>query len=702
MAINIASQTKPGKLGAITKYNDLLVAIGAVMIIGMMIIPMPQWMLDVLLTLNITMALTILLVTVYSVHPLEFASFPSMLLISTLFRLSLNISATRLILLQGSAGSVIGAFGSVVVGGNYVVGLVVFIILVIVQFVVITNGTGRVAEVAARFTLDAMPGKQMAIDADLNAGIIDENEARSRRKAVARESDFYGAMDGASKFVRGDSIASIIMIIINILGGFLIGVTQRNMDFMAAIQTYTLLTIGQGLVTQIPALLISSATGLMVTKSTSESSVGNDMARELMSQPKAMMVTAGVCTALALVPGLPKLPLLLVAAGGAGMVYMLKQQAAAKVPETRPAPEAPKKPESMTDLLVVDPIEVELGYGLIPLADPKQGGDLLERITAVRRHAAMELGLVVPAIRVRDNLQLKPNMYSVKLRGLEIASGEIYPGQQLAMNPGAATVALKGIETTEPAFGLPATWISEIHAAEAEMSGYTVVDPLTVLVTHLTELIRRHAGEILTRQDTQALIDNLKTQSPAVVDELIPQLLTVGDVQKVLQSLLVERVSIKDLATILEALADTARITRDIDLLADYVRQALARQITKQYQSPDGVVRVFALDPAVEQVIVDGLRQTDAGIQLIIDPLSVQKILEGTKAQVELMAAAGYQPVAFCSPRVRVHYRRLAERMSSTLAVLSYNELSSGVKLETIGMVTFSNEDSTNQIPQYA
>lgn len=702
MAVNIASKTKPGKLGAIMRHNDLLVAVAAIVVIGMMIVPMPQWMLDILLTLNITMALTILLVTVYSVHPLEFASFPSMLLVSTLFRLSLNISATRLILLQGSAGSVIGAFGSVVVGGNYVVGLVVFIILVIVQFVVITNGTGRVAEVAARFTLDAMPGKQMAIDADLNAGIIDEKEARSRRKTVAREADFYGAMDGASKFVRGDSIASIIMIIVNVLGGFLIGITQRHMDFMTAMQTYTLLTIGQGLVTQIPALLISSATGLMVTKSASESSLGNDMARELLSQPKAMMVTAGICGVLALVPGLPKLPFIVVAAAGAGMAYMMKQQVAVKPVETQAAPEAPKKPESMTDLLVVDPIEVELGYGLIPLADPKQGGDLLERITSVRRHSAMELGLVVPAIRVRDNLQLRPNSYSVKLRGLEIASGEIYPGQQLAMDPGTATAVLKGIETTEPAFGLPATWISDHQQSEAEMSGYTVVDPLTVLVTHLTELIRRHSSEILTRQDTQALIENLKAQSPAVVEELIPQLLTVGDVQKVLQNLLAERVSIKDLATILETLADTARITRDIDLLTEYVRQGLSRQITKQYQSPDGTVHVFALDPSVEQVIVDGLRQTDAGIQLIIDPVTVQKILEGTKIQVERMAAAGYQPVAFCSPRVRVYYRRLVERMSQTIAVLSYNELCSGAKLETVSMVTFNNEDSTNQIQQYA
>ncbi|MEN6521613.1 MAG: flagellar biosynthesis protein FlhA [Armatimonadota bacterium] len=702
MAVKATTKTKSVNLAEITKHNDLLVAIAAVVVIGMMIMPMPQWLLDVLLTFNITLALTVLLVTIYSVQPLEFASFPSMLLISTLFRLSLNIAATRLILINGSAGAVIGAFGSVVVGGNYIVGLVVFIILVIVQFVVITNGTGRVAEVAARFTLDAMPGKQMAIDADLNAGIIDEKEAKKRRKTVSREADFYGAMDGASKFVRGDSIASIIMIIINILGGFLIGVIQRHMDFMAALQTYTLLTIGQGLVTQIPALLISSATGLMVTKSASESSLGNDMIRELTAQPKAMMVTAGICGVFALIPGLPKLPFLLVAAGGAGMARMLKQQSEVKATAPKTAPEAPKKPESMTDLLVVDPIEVELGYGLIPLADPKQGGDLLERITAVRRHAAMELGLIVPAIRVRDNLQLRPNVYSVKLRGLEIASGEVYPGQQLAMNPGAATGMLSGKETTEPAFGLPAIWISDIQKSEAEMSGYTVVDPLTVLVTHLTELIRKYASEILTRQDTQALLDNLKAQSPAVVDELIPQLLTVGDVQKVLQNLLAERVSIKDLSSILETLADTARITRDIDMLTEYVRQCLARQITKQYQSPDGVVRVFALDPSVEQVIVDGLRQTDAGIQLIIDPVTVQKVLDGTKVQMERMAAVGYQPVAFCSPRVRIYYKRLAERMSSTLAVLSYNELPSGMKLETVGMVTFTNEDSKNKIPQYA
>lgn len=702
LAVNSMGKQKTINLDLVTKYSDLFVAAAAVVIIGMMIMPMPQWLLDVLITLNITASLTILLVTVYSVNTLEFASFPAMILVSTLFRLALNISATRLILLQASAGSVIGAFGSVVVGGNYVVGVVVFIILVIVQFMVITNGTGRVAEVAARFTLDAMPGKQMAIDADLNAGLIDEKIARERRTAISREADFYGAMDGASKFVKGDSMAAVLMIIVNIIGGVLIGVMQRHMDAMTALQTYTLLTVGQGLVTQIPALLVSTATGLMVTKAASENSLGNDLSREVFSQPKALMVTAIICGVLALIPGMPKLPFLLVAGGGVIVANMFKKQPAKHGTEASEMPEAPKRPESMTDLLTVDPIEAELGYGLIPLADPKQGGDLLERITAVRRHAAMELGLLVPAIRVRDNLQLKPNAYSVKLRGHEVGGGEIYPGQLLAMNPGTATVQLKGIETVEPAFGLPATWISEHQQAEAELSGYTVVDPLTVLVTHLTELIRKHSPEMLTRQDTQTLLDNLKAQSPAVVDELIPQLLTAGDVQKVLQNLLAERVSIRDLATILEALADASRVTKDPDVLAEYVRQSLARQITNQYQSPDGAVRVFAVDPSIEQTIADGLRQTDGGVQLVLDPVTVQRILEGTKTQVERMAASGHQPIALCSPRVRLHYRRLVERMTPALAALSYNELCPGAKLETVGMVTLTNEDTANKIPQYA
>ncbi len=704
MAVSTTQKKQSSGLMDLVKHSDITVAIGAVMIIGMMIMPMPHWLLDIMLVCNITAALTMLLVTVYTVHPLEFASFPAMLLITTLFRLALNISATRLILLHGSAGAVISAFGSVVVGGNYVVGVVVFIILIIVQFVVITNGTGRVAEVAARFTLDAMPGKQMAIDADLNAGIIDENEARERRKNVGREADFYGAMDGASKFVKGDATAAVIMIVVNILGGFAVGIFQRHMDLMSALQHYTLLTIGEGLVTQIPALIVSTTTGLMVTKSATENNMGKDIATQFLSQPKALMVAGSVCGVLALVPGIPKVPFLMVAAIIGALGYMLKNKPADVKDESgeASAADAPKGPESMTELLSVDPLEVELGYGLISLADPKQGGDLLERITAVRRHAAIDLGLLVPAIRVRDNLQLRPNEYCVKLRGLEIASGDIYPGQLLAMNPGTAVAPLRGMETVEPAFGLPAIWISDMQQAEAEMNGYTVVDPLTVTITHLTELIRKHAPEILTRQDTQTLIDAVKEQSPSVVDELIPGMLTTGDVQKVLQNLLAERVSVKDLASVLEALSDAARMTRDIDLLSDYVRQALARQITKQYQGPDGTVHVFTLDPSIEQAMADGLRQTDVGTQLVLDPMTVHRVLESTRLQVERMGALGHQPVALCSPRIRIHFRRLAERMVPSLAVLSYNELASGAKLETVGMVTIADESAENKIPQYA
>ena len=701
MATSLA-QKGPAHLRVIAKYTDLFVALASVIIIGMMLIPMPEWALDVLLTLNITMALTILLVTVYTTEPLQFSSFPSMLLVTTVFRLALNISATRLVLLNASAGAVVGAFGSVVVGGNYVVGVVVFAILVIVQFVVITNGTSRVAEVAARFTLDAMPGKQMAIDADLNAGIIDEHEARRLRQSISKEADFYGAMDGASKFVRGDAIAALIMIIVNILGGFLVGVAQRHMNFLSAMQTYTLLTVGVGLVTQIPALLISTAAGLMVTKAASEEDLGSELTSQMLTQPKAIAITAGIFAVLALIPGMPKIPFILAALGGMGLAYVLRQQSGARPSEAETVVQAPKPPEIMTDLLAVDPIELELGYGLIPLADPKQGGDLLDRITAVRRQAALDLGLLVPAIRVRDNMQLKPNTYTVKLRGIEIARGEVYVGHLLAMNPGTATATLHGIETTEPAFGLPAIWISDVQQSEAELAGYTVVDPLTVIVTHLTQTLRQSAAEILSRQDTQTLIDTVKAQSPAVVDGLVPELLSLGDVQSVLQNLLVERVSIRDMTTILEALADGARVVKDTDMLTEHVRQALCRQIAAQHQSPDGVLRVFTLDPSLEQTVAEGIRQTDSGIQLVLEPDFVQRILQATRAQVERMAATGHQPVALCSPRTRIHVRRLVERMIPTLAVLSYNELASGVRLETIGMVTLTYENAEDQSKQYA
>ncbi|MGB9618998.1 MAG: flagellar biosynthesis protein FlhA [Armatimonadota bacterium] len=679
-----------------------MVGVAAVAVMGMLVMPMPPWLLDLLLTLNFTGAVGVLLVSVYTTQPLQFASFPSMLLVSTLFRLALNISATRLILLNGDAGSLISAFGSVVVGGNYVVGLVVFIILVIIQFVVITNGTGRVAEVAARFTLDAMPGKQMAIDADLNAGIIDEKEAQNRRAAVSREADFYGAMDGASKFVRGDAIAAVVTILVNILGGFLIGVVQRNMDFITALQTYTLLTVGEGLLIQIPALLISTAAGLMVTRAASEHNLGVEMAGEIFSQPRALSIAAAVCGVLVLIPGLPKMPFVLAAAGGAALTYVLKRQVSRARVEPVGEPEQTRPPEQMTDLLGVDPIELELGYGLIPLADAKQGGDLLERITSVRRQAALELGLLVPAIRVRDNMQLKPNAYRVKLRGIEIASGEVYPGRLLAMNPGAATGELRGTETVEPAFGLPAVWISEAQRVAAEIAGYTVVDPITVLITHLSELIRRHADTILTRQDTQVLVDTVKQYAPVLVEELLPGLLSLGDVQRVLQNLLAERVPIRDLQTILEELANAARLTKDPDALTEYVRSALCRQITRLCQGDDGVVRALTLTPALEQTLADGIRQTESGAQLVLAPDVARKILEAVRSQVERMAAFGHVPVVLCSPRTRVHFRRLVERMTPNLWVLSYNEISPEAKLETVGTVSLDDEGTSRQIGERA
>ena len=700
------TRMKPNVFLKVRKYTDLLVAAGLVAVIAMMIIPIPEWVLDVFLALNVSLALTVLLVAMYTVKPLEFSSFPSLLLVTTLFRLGLNIAATRLVLLNASAGSVVGAFGSVVVGGSYIIGLVIFAILIIVQFVVITNGTIRTAEVAARFTLDAMPGKQMAIDADLNAGIIDEHEAVQRREYITKEADFYGAMDGASKFVRGDAIAAIIMILVNVLGGFIIGVMQRHMDFMGAMQTYVLLTIGVGLATQIPALLISTAAGLMVTKAASEEDVGTDLASQVLSQPKPLLITAGICATLLLVRGMPKIPFLLIAVGALVLGRILQQQAAKPVADETVV-EAPKMPETMTDLLTVDPIEVELGYGLIPLADPKQGGDLLDRITAVRRQAALDLGLLVPAIRVRDNMQLKPNTYIIKLRGIEVARGEVFVGHLLAMDPGTATTQLQGIETTEPAFGLPATWIADIQRSEAEMAGHTVVDPPTVMITHLTETLKKHASEILSRQDTQQLIEAIKEQSPAVVSELIPDLLTLGDVQRVLQNLLAERVSIRDTATILEALGDAARFVKDTDLLTEHVRAALCRQITAQYQSAGasgegGTVHVFTLDPAMEQAVAEGIRQTEAGMQLVLEPGLVQRMMQGTRVQVERLAAMGYQPVALCSPRTRIHFKRLADRMIPTLAVLSYNELAPGVNLDTVGMVMVDNETAEDSVVQYA
>ena len=688
----VLPQTKTqSALGALTRYSDIFVAAAAVAVVGMMILPIPHWLLDMSLCANIALALSVLLITMYTAEPLEFSSFPSLLLMTTLFRLALNISATRLILLHADAGTVINAFGSVVVGGNYVVGIVVFIIIIIIQFVVITNGAGRVAEVAARFTLDAMPGKQMAIDADMNAGIIDEAQAQRRRVQIAREADFYGAMDGASKFVRGDAIAAIIMIIINILGGFAVGIAQRGMSLVAAMQTYTLLTVGEGLVTQIPALLVSTATGLMVTKNGSERNLGWELMTQVFSSPKAIGITAAVFAVLVIVPGMPKTPLLIAAAMAGVVAYFLTQnQRQAEVDAKRKAmaaKEGPVVPESMTALIGVDPLSLEIGYGLIPLADPKQGGDLLDRITLLRKQAAIDMGVLVPAVRVRDNVQLGANEYLVKLRGIEIARGEAFIGQFLAMNPGGATEKLTGVQTTEPAFGLPATWIPESQRMFAEVAGYTVVDTTTVLITHLTELVRRHSADLLTRQETQELIDAAKESAPTVVNELVPEAMGIGDIQKVLQNLLRERDSIKDILSILEGIADHAGLTKDTDILTEYVRQRLSLAICRQCQGPDGRITTFAFHPATEQLVTDNIRQTELGARLILEPGLVQELLKAVRDQVENLSSRGHVPVALCSPRIRLHVRRLVEQNFPMLAVLSYAEIAPNINVDSIGMV---------------
>jgi len=685
----MATATAPtSSIKQLTRHSDILVAVGAVVIVLMMIVPVPRWALDLLLVSNIAFTLAVLLVSVYTHDPLEFAVFPALLLVATLFRLALSISATRLILLHAEAGAVIAAFGSFVVGGNYVVGIVVFLIIVIIQFVVVTNGAQRVAEVAARFTLDAMPGKQMAIDADLNSGLVDENEARARRKAISQEADFYGAMDGASKFVRGDAIAAIIIILINILGGFAIGITQKGMDLVTALQTFTLLTIGEGLVIQIPALLLSTAAGLVVTRAASESHLGDDLATQILAQPRAIAIAAAMLLIFAVMPGLPKLPFLAVAAVVGGIAYTVRT--ARRQPSEAGRPKGRSEPEDMTSLLAVDPLELEIGYGLIPLADPGQGGDLLERITAVRRQMALDLGIVVPPLRVRDNMQLKPNSYAVKLRGVELARGEIYPKHMLAMNPGAAARALRGIETREPAFGLPALWIADADRIEAEVAGYTVVDTSTVLVTHLSELIKQHAWELLTRQDVRNLLDNVRAHSPALVEELVPELMNVGEVQNVLQGLLRERVSIRDLDTILEALADHARITKDADALVEVVRRGLARGITRQYLGADRALHAFVVDSSIEDAIMTSLRQTPAGNELALQPEMALRILERTREQAERSASQGHQPIALCSPATRPWFRRLIETVMSSLVVLSHAEIAQGTEVKSLGTVTLN------------
>ncbi len=675
----------------IQRYSDVLIAVAIVTIVIMMIIPLPTILLDVLICLNITIALLVVMSAIYNVEALDLSVFPSLLLITTLFRLALNISSTRLILLNGYAGEVITAFGNFVVGGNAVVGFIVFVILVIVNFIVITKGSERVAEVSARFTLDAMPGKQMAIDADLNQGAITDAEAKRRREKVQRESDFFGAMDGASKFVKGDAIAAIVIMIINIGGGFVIGMLQRDMDAAQALQTYTLLTVGEGLVAQIPALLISTATGIIVTRSAAEGNLGGDLVKQLFRNARIFMILTGVLLFLAIMPGLPGVPFTVLAAICGLIAWNLHrgqavEQEVQQVEQKAKAKKEATTPENIVSLLQVDPMELEIGYSLIPLVDTGQGGDLLDRIVMIRRQCALELGLVVPTIRIRDNIQIKPNAYIIKLKGIEIARGELMLDHYLAMNSGTVFEEVPGIETTEPAFGLPALWISENEREQAELNGYTVVDAVSVLATHLTEIIKQHAAEILGRQETQNLLDNLQKTNAALVDEVVPNLLSVGEVQKVLANLLSERISIRDMSTILEVLADYGAATKDTDILTEYVRHAMARHITQQ-NVQNGVLPCITLDPAIENKIAGSVQRTEHGSYVSLDPDSMQKLLMALQEELKKLTDQGYQPIVLTSPTVRPYFRNLVERSISGLIVLSHAEIEQNVEIQILGVV---------------
>lgn len=670
------------------KLSDVLVALGIIGMVLLIIIPIDKGIIDFLLSLNISLSLLILLLSMYSEDALKMSVFPSLLLLTTLFRLTLNISTTRGILRDADAGSVIEAFGSFVIQNDPIVGFIIFLIIVIINFLVITKGAERVAEVAARFTLDAMPGKQMAIDADLNTGLITDAEARQRRKEVQRYADFYGAMDGASKFVKGDAIAGIIIAIINITAGLLIGVIMKDMSIGQALQKYTLLTVGDGLVGQIPALLISTSTGLVVTRAASESNLGKDLIQQLFgNDPMILYIIAGVVVILGLFTPLPLFANVLI--GGffvfVAIKFKNKVEEIEEVEDTSQAEEL-RNPENVLGLLKVDDIELEFGYGLIPLADVSQGGDLLDRIVMIRRQIAMELGLVVPIVRLRDNIQLNPNEYIIKIKGIKVSSGEVYFDHYLAMDSGMGEGDIEGIETVEPAFGLPAKWITEKEREKAEIYGYTVVDPPSVIATHLTEIIKERSYELIGRQDVKTLIENVSEEYPAVVEEVVPKMLSLGEVQKVLSNLLREQISIRNMVTILETLADYGSITSDTDLLTEYVRQKLSGYITNKYVENNNI-SVVTLDNEIEDLIMNSISKTDTGSYLSIEPNQVQLILNNTFKTIQKLTSIGEQPIVLTAPIVRLYFKKLTEQMTKDIIVISYNEIESNVEVQSVGVV---------------
>lgn len=672
---------------------DVVVAFGVIGIVLMIIIPLPKIMLDLLLALNITISIVIILITMFTTNVLQLSVFPTLLLVTTLFRLGLNISSTRLILTEADAGTIVSAFGEFVIRGNYVVGIIIFLIIVVIQFMVITNGAGRVSEVSARFTLDAMPGKQMSIDADLNSGMIDDAMAKKRRKDLQAEADFYGAMDGASKFVKGDAIAGIIITIINIIGGIIIGVLFNGMDASTAAQTYTKLTVGDGLVSQVPALLISTASGILVTRSGNEESFGTTVSNQLTAFPVATGIASGVMLFLGLVPNMPKIPFFIASAAMGGLTYLIykeqttKQEEVVMTEEEEIIQNERKEPENVMNLISVEPMEVEIGYGLIPLADESSGGDLLQRIASVRRQCAIEMGIVVQPIRIRDNLQLKTNEYIIKIRGTKVVSSELMPSMLLCMDPTGENSDIPGIKTIEPTFGLPAVWINKDQREDAEIKGFTVVDPTTVMVTHLTETIKNHSYELLGRQEVKLIVDNTKEKYSAVVEELIPDLLTIGELQKVLQNLLREKVPIKDIVTIMESLADNARNTRDLEILTEYVRFALSRTICNQVVDENMTINVITLDPAIEDIVANNIQKSVQGSFPTVDPDTTTKILGAIKDTIESVYFYNNQPIILVSPNIRAVFRKLIEMVFPQIMIISLNEVPNDVQINSEGVV---------------
>ena len=701
--------TLSDRMRKLLKYGDLWLVFALFGTILLLILPVPPFLLDLLLTVSISLSMLVLLVILYVRQPAEFTGFPTLLLFITLYRLALNVASTRLILLDGYAGHIIQAFGSVVVRGNYVVGMVVFLILTLINFIVITKGAGRIAEVAARFTLDALPGKQMAIDAELNAGLINESEARSRRRSVEGEADFYGAMDGASKFVRGDAVAAILITLINIVGGFAIGILQKGMTMSEALQRFTILSIGDGLVSQIPALITSTAAGILITRATSKNDLGHELGRQLLFYPRALTMLSVMLGVMSIMPGLPMMPFLILSIITGLLSYTIHKhgmpdQAASmavtavagqrgKAGETKPAGAGAatvgeaRAADKLENLLLLDTLQIELGYGLVSLADTQKGGDLLERVTGVRRNFATEMGVLIPPIRLRDNLQLGTNEYRFLLKGNPVAQGQLMPAHWLAMNATNSKIVLKGIPTVEPVFQLPATWVTNTERKSAEVAGYTVVDAPSVLVTHLSESIRHRCHEILTRQDVQLLLDNLKQTNPAVVNELIPAHLSVGQVQRILQNLLAEGISIRNLGGILEKVGDFAAYTKNPDELSEHARRALGSQLTKPFQTENGGLRAITIDPRLEQQLAQGVRQSPTEVALVIEPKLARHVIDTLSRFVQQMLSAGHPPVVLCAPQLRLAFRRFFENTFNDLTVLSYSEIPARMQVQNAAVI---------------